>query len=76
MRKLLESKPLIKSLPGGKNILELPDPLFSNKKQVPFKETPLFAVTQHQAKLSLGNTATMSQVYGGIQDFISWMVDN
>ena len=75
MRKLLESKPLVKLFPRGKKILDLPDPVFT-KKHVPFKETPLFTVTQHQAKLSLGNTAAMSQVCGGVQDFMSWMVDN
>ena len=46
------------------------------KDQVSFNETPLFAVTEHQAKLSLGNTAAMSQVCSGIQDYMSWIVDN
>ena len=75
MRKLLESKPLDKSLPGGK-ILELPDPVFT-KKHVPFKDPPLFTVTQHQAKVSLGNTAAMSQMCAGIRDYIldSWQLE-
>ena len=64
MRKLLESKPLVTSM-GGKKLLETPDPIFS-KDQVSFKEMPLFAFTQHHAKLSLANIAAMSQVCLGV----------
>ena len=57
-KKLLESKPLVKGIVGGKKSLELTDPVFE-QDQVTFKEIPLFAVTEHQAKLSLGNIAAM-----------------
>ena len=75
MKALLESKPLVKSISGGRKRLELPAAMFTDKN-IHFKETPLFAVTQHQSKLSLGNTAAMAQVCGGIQGFMSWLVDN
>ena len=64
MRKHLESKPLVKSLPRGKKILELPDPVFT-KKPVSFKETPLSTVTQLQAKLPLSQT--FSEARGKLQ---------
>ena len=73
---LLESKPLVRSLPGGKRVLELPNAVFEGKCQVSFQETPLFAIAEHQSKLSLGNTAAMTQVCSGIQDYMSWIVDN
>ena len=46
--------PLLGGISGGKKALELSDPVFE-KNQVTFKEIPLFAITEHQAKLSLGN---------------------
>ena len=74
-KKLLESKLLVRGISGGKKALELSDPVFE-KNQVTFKEIPLFAITEHQAKLSLGNLAAMSQVCSGIQDYLTWIVDN
>ena len=50
-RSLLESDPLVKSEAGGKKYLDLPTPFFK-AKQIPFKEIPLFAITEHHAKLS------------------------
>ena len=46
LKPLLESKPLVTRLPGGKRFLELPDPVFE-KGQISFQETPLFAVSEH-----------------------------
>ena len=65
----MESKPLVRSI-KNKKILELPSPVFEDK-EVSFKEYPLFSITEHHAKLSLGNTAAMSQVCKWIQDFMS-----
>ena len=58
-RKLLESKPLVKSITGSKKYLDLPLSFF-DEKRISFKEVPLFAITEHHAKLSLGNLAAMS----------------
>ena len=74
LKVLLESKPLVKSVQGKKE-LELPGRMFS-RNLVKFKETPLFAITQHQSKLAFGNTAAMAQLCGGMQDFLSWLVEN
>ena len=74
LKALLESKPLTRSV-SGKKQLALPGRMF-NKTHVNFKETPLFAITQHQSKLALGNTAAMAQLCSGMQDFLSWLVDN
>ena len=59
-KKPLESKLLGKSITGGKKYLDLPVPFYDNR--ISFKEIPLFAITEHHAKLSLGNLAAMSQV--------------
>ena len=74
LKALLESKPLTRSV-SGKKELALPGRMF-NKTHVNFKETPLFAITQHQSKLALGNTAAMAQLCSGMQDLLSWLVAN
>ena len=55
--------------------MDLPTPFFK-KSQIPFKEIPLFAITENHAKLCLGNLAAMSQVCSGIQDHMAWLVDS
>ena len=55
--------------------MDLPTPFFK-AKQIPFKEIPLFAITEHHAKLSLANLAAMSQVCKGIQDHLSWIIES
>ena len=74
MKDLLKSKPLVGFL-GGRKLLDFPDPLFE-KNHTPFKEIPLFAITQHQANLSLCNTASMSQLCNRMQDYMSWILEN
>ena len=49
---------------------------FFKAKQIPFKEIPLFAITEHHAKLSLEILATMSQVCKVIQDLLSWIIES
>ena len=73
IRKLLESKPFVKSIIGSKKYLDLPLPFF-DEKRITFKEVPLFAITEQHAKLSLGNLTAMSQLYTGIQDYLSWII--
>ena len=54
---------------GGKKILDLPNKVFE-RAQFSFKETPLFVVPEHHSKLSLGNTAAISQVCLGVRDYM------
>ena len=74
-RELLESEPLVKSEVGNKKILDLPIPFFK-KSQIPFKEIPLFAITENHAKLCLTNLAAMLQVCTGIYDHPAWLVES
>ena len=69
---LMESKPLVRTI-KNKKVLELPSPVFEDK-EVSFKDYPLFSITEHHAKFSIGNIAAMSQVCKGIQDFMSGII--
>ena len=74
-RDFLESEPLVKSDAGKKQVLELPTPFFQDS-HIPFKEIPLFAVTENHAKLCLGNLVALSQMCTGIFDYLSWLIDS
>ena len=74
LKALFDSKPLVKSV-QGKQRLELPGNMFAND-HVTFKETPLFAITQHQAKLALRNNAAIAQLCSGMMEFLDWLVVN
>ena len=72
LKDLLESRPLVRNQ-EGKKCLFLPDPIFESDK-VSFKEMPLFAISQHHAKLAFANTASMAQVQVGMHDLLSWLL--
>ena len=74
-RDLLELDPLVKSEAGNKKVLGLPFPFFK-KPQIAFSEIPLFAITEHHAKLCIANLAAMAQVCKGIQEHFGWIIDS
>ena len=74
---LLESDPLVKSDSGNKKVLDLTASFpFFKKPNIAFSEIPLFAITDHHAKLCLGNLAAMAQVSKGMQEHFSWIIDS
>ena len=74
LKALLDSKPLVKTV-QGKQKLELPGNMFA-VDHVNFKETPLFAITQHQAKLALRNNMAVAQLCSGMMEHLDWLVTN
>ena len=49
---------------------------FFKKPNIAFSEIPLFAITDHHAKMCLANLAAMAQISKGIQEYFSWIIDS
>ena len=58
-----------------KQRLDLPSNMFANV-HVTFKETPLFASTQHQAMLAFRNYAAIAQLCSDMRELLDWLVAN
>ena len=41
-----------------------------------FSEFPLFSITEHQSRISLGNLSAMSQLASNMGEFCEWLTSN
>ena len=74
-KEFLESKPLVKSV-STKKVLDLKVPPIFTPSEAKFKDFPLFSVTDHHARRSLGNNLALSQVVSNMKSFVSWLISH